>query len=322
MRKKRKKPAKKGEGNRYDKIFRENAVVIFRPLLERVLGIVIVSLQPEVMEFLKTHEREVDFMYRVKTEEGKELLLHLEFQTTDNREMIYRVSEYHGMALRAVRLPQKHVVVYLGKKKPRMRTKLRKEEVFSGFDLIYLHELDPSQFLISQVPEEIILAILCNFPPEKVESILRMILIQLKQVCKSKNELSKYLQQLIILSNIRKFERETIKTVNDMSLIIDIENSYVYQLGVEKMEAVVAETESKLKAEEAKRKAEEAKRKAEEAKRKAEEVKRKKLEEKVNDTIAELIQLGTLTDKRIASMFGVSLYRIRKIKSTLKKTRK
>ena len=37
----------------------------------------------------KTLEREIDFLLQIKTKNGVELLLHMEFQSADNNEMIY-----------------------------------------------------------------------------------------------------------------------------------------------------------------------------------------------------------------------------------------
>ena len=47
----------------------------------------------------KTIERELDFLKRVIDHEGKEFILHLEFQTTDDPKMIYRMVEYRGILL-------------------------------------------------------------------------------------------------------------------------------------------------------------------------------------------------------------------------------
>ncbi len=48
----------KPKGNIYDRIFRENAASIFMPLIERILGIKIISYQPEERAFpLHSNER-------------------------------------------------------------------------------------------------------------------------------------------------------------------------------------------------------------------------------------------------------------------------
>jgi predicted transposase YdaD len=222
------------EGNLYDKIFKENAEDIFIPLVEERLGIKIKSFRPLREKMQTTIEREMDFFYEVETEDGEIFILHLEFQTEDDHEMLYRTGEYHGMALRRKRLEIKHVVVYLGSIKPTMPIVLKEKEVYRGFELIDVHSLDYKSLLISQVPRVILLAILANYPKEQTESVLRLLIRQLRTVCKTPSELSKYLKQLIILSRLRKIENLTIKITEEMPITYNIETDYLYLRGTEK----------------------------------------------------------------------------------------
>ena len=103
-----------------------------------------------------------------------------------------------------------------------MQTKLKSDEIFIGFDLISIHGLNTTQLLTSQIPEVVLLAILSSYETERTEAILRLIVMQLKEVCKSEKELSKYLTQLIILSRLRKLEEITTKIIQDMPITYDI----------------------------------------------------------------------------------------------------
>jgi hypothetical protein len=102
------------EGNLFDKIFRENAESIFMPLVEERLGIKIKTFVQLKEKRQTTLEREMDFFYEVETEDGKRFILHLEFQTENEDDMLYRSGEYHGIALRKKKMEIKHVVVFLG----------------------------------------------------------------------------------------------------------------------------------------------------------------------------------------------------------------
>ena len=181
-----------------------------------------------------TLEREMDFFYEVETIDDKKLLVHIEFQTEDDMEILYRKGEYHGIALNLKKMEIKHIVIYLGVKKPLMPTQLPEEQVYRGFDLIDVHALDHRQLLESQVPDVIILAVLADYPPEKAEGVLRLILRQLKIACKSTSELSKYIKQLVVLSRLRKIEDLTIKITEDMPITYDVETDYLYKKGTEK----------------------------------------------------------------------------------------
>ncbi|MEZ4885958.1 MAG: hypothetical protein R3E32_14585 [Chitinophagales bacterium] len=170
-------PKRQDTGNLYDRIFKENAKALFIPLIEQELGIKIISYKPLQEKITKTIEREMDFFYQVVTDENKTVLLHIEFQTQNDKEMLYRMGEYHGLAFSRYKLPIKHIVIYLGKGKPSMKTKLKDEEKFEGFELINIHELNTTQLLSSQIPEIVLLAMLSNYESERTESILRLIVM-------------------------------------------------------------------------------------------------------------------------------------------------
>ena len=84
---------------------RKNAESLFITLVEQELGFKIKSYKPLQEKITKTIEREMDFFYQVFTDDQDEFLLHIEFQTQDDKEMIYRMSEYHGLAYSRYKLP-------------------------------------------------------------------------------------------------------------------------------------------------------------------------------------------------------------------------
>ena len=163
----------KSEGNGYDKIIKENLEEIFRPLIEERLGIKILKSVPLKDKMQTTIEVEMDSFYDVTPESGEPFILHLEFESGDNAKMVYRVSEYHGIALKEREREIKHVVIYLGMNPPTMRTTLKPEEVFTGFELLDVHSLDVENLLSSQVPGVVLIALLADYPPEDAEKILR-----------------------------------------------------------------------------------------------------------------------------------------------------
>ena len=227
------KPPKK-EGNAYDKIFREVVEKIFRPLVEKRLGVKIVTATPLKEKMQTTIEVEMDFFYEILTDTGERFILHLEFESGVNSAMIYRVGEYHGMALRRHKLPIRHIVVYLGEQPPTMRTELKPEEVFTSFDLLDVQALDTNELLSSQVPEVVLIAILSNYPKADAEMILRTIILNLKDLVKNKRVLKKYINQLMMLSRLRKIEELTIKITEEMPIHYDIETDALYLRGTEK----------------------------------------------------------------------------------------
>ncbi|MCB9298495.1 MAG: hypothetical protein H6559_36090 [Lewinellaceae bacterium] len=75
----------------------------------------------------------------------------------------------------------KIIKVYLGKRKPNIPARLKKEEVFAGFELIDLGRLDYRQMLSSQIPEAVVLAILGDFKGKPPEEAIRSIIARLQQ---------------------------------------------------------------------------------------------------------------------------------------------
>ena len=224
----------KKEGNAFDKIFKEIIEKIFRPLVEKKLGIKIVEATPLKEKMQTTIELEMDFFYEIVPEIGERFILHLEFESGNNLEMIFRVGEYHGLSFRRFKLPVRHVVIYLGMEKPTMRTVLRPEEVFEGFDLLDVHTLDTNELLSSQIPEVVLIAILSDYEIEQAETVLRLIVGKLKALVKNKRILKRYINQLMMLSRLRKIEDLTIKIAEEMPIHYDFENDTLYLRGTEK----------------------------------------------------------------------------------------
>lgn len=221
----------KKEANKYDKILKENLEALFLPFLEQLLGIRIVSAERLPAKLQTTLEREADFVCKIINEEGKEGILHLEFESEARPVMIYRQSEYHGILLKKYQLPIYHVVVYLGERRPNIPTQLKKEEIFTGFELIDLGRLDYQQMLSSQIPEAVVLAILADFKGQPPEEAIRSILERFRQVARGKLSLQKYIRQLNVLSGLRKLHELTIKTIEDMPITYDVRTDFLYKKG-------------------------------------------------------------------------------------------
>ncbi len=229
---------KVNEGNKFDKIFKQNAEPIFLRLIEWQLGITIKGYKEFNPKMQTTLEREMDGLYEVETKKGEQWLLHIEFQSESDPDMLYRMIEYHGIATRKLMKPIKHLVIYLGASKPNMPNKLPTNYQFEGFDLLALRDLDTEQLLSSQVPEVIMLAILSKYPEKESENILRSTIMQLIGATKNKNKLNMYLRQLTMIANLRKLETSTLKTLQDMSINHNFSTSTLYQLGIDKGEQI------------------------------------------------------------------------------------
>lgn len=193
----------KREGKLYDRIFKENAESLFIPLVQEELKLEISSYRVLPDKIPKTVEREVDFLYEIISVDGSNWILHIEFQTKDAKNMIYRMGMYHGLVLEKYKKPVKHVVIYLGEGEAKMPIALEPAEIFEGFDLINVNELDTEKLLRSRVPEVILLAMLSKYEKKRSERVLRLIIEKIQRHSGSDKLVSKYISQLLILSKLR-----------------------------------------------------------------------------------------------------------------------
>ncbi|MEM9933757.1 MAG: hypothetical protein AAF824_09095 [Bacteroidota bacterium] len=228
---------KKSRENFYDRIIKENLEAILLPLSEKLLGISIDNVKPLTEKLQTTLEREPDFIRLVQTTQNEKFILHLEFQTTDELQMVYRMAEYRAILQRKYRIPVRQFVIYLGRTKPKMRTDLLEKEKISGFVLVDIADIPYQELIHSNVPEAIILSVLANFQEKDPANIIQQILVELKKQDIETIRLRKYVKQLEVLSRLRKLEQVTIETVRDMPITYDITTDYVYNLG--KKEGVV-----------------------------------------------------------------------------------
>lgn len=264
----------------YDKIIKENIEAIFLPLAEKLLGIKINNPVDLPEKLQSTIEREPDFLKKVAADDGQEFILHLEFQTTDEPKMVYRMAEYKALLQRKFEIPVRQYVVYLGTDTPKMRSELSDEEKITGFEIQNIHDLPVNQALESDVPEEIILSILTDYPEVDAEKVVNNIIRKLLKVSGDEATLNRYIQQLLVLSRLRKLDKEIEKQVSTMPITYDIEQDYLYNKAYNK-----AYSEAK--------------------------------EETLKETINEMLKDPSLTLEKIASFTKTSIEFVKQVKDEL-----
>lgn len=221
------------DANQYDKIVRENLEQVFIPFIIKHLGIelTVEEILPDKLH--TTEEREMDLLLKLKDANGKFFLLHVEFQSQPDYNMIWRMVEYHGLIVRKYQLPVKHIVIDLDEANSNIKTTIDEDFVFRGFEIIKLHDIDYTKMISSQIPAEIILAILGDFGNTKPETIIKTIANRLKEVSKSDAELKKYVAQLNILSRLRNLQDLITQTISkNMPITFDFENDSIAKVAV------------------------------------------------------------------------------------------
>ena len=217
----------------YDRIIKENIEAIFLPLLGKILDLSIKSTSEIKDKLSGTIEREPDFLKRIIDHNDEAFILHLEFQTMDDPEMVYRMAEYKALLQRRYKTPVKQFVIYLGMGRSSMQTTLPASEQITGFDLRNIHDLSADSILTSEVPEEIILAVLADFGDAQAEEVIKRIVNKLQQAATDETTLRRAVKQLLILSRLRKLQKVAKQTVRNMPITYDITQDDLYLEGAE-----------------------------------------------------------------------------------------
>mgnify|MGYP001093442448 CR=1 FL=1 len=217
--------------NLYDRILKENIVTLLPKLSKKLLGIEIVKSEELKDKIQRTNEREADFLRKVITKTGEELIIHLEFQASDDATMLKRMQLYHALITHKYPLPIRQYVIYIANTLPKMRTQLNKEEVFTGFELIDLRHIAYQDLLESDIPEEVVLAILGDFQEENQEAVLQKILKRLDKLSDTPNTLNKYIHHLLTFARLRNLTDITEKQLETMGIVYDIEKDAFFKKG-------------------------------------------------------------------------------------------
>ncbi len=225
----------------YDKIFKENIEEIILPLAEKLLGIHPEKLEEIPDDLQTTIERKPDFLKKVThTDSVKNYILHIEFQKDDEPKMAYRMHEYCGILLRKYEIEVRQYVFFIDVGQAKMPTELKYENLQFRFNLLNLQDFDYLQFLKSDKPEEIILAILADFGKDKPQTVVKNLIEKLKSLPIETLRLEKYVKQLEILSKLRNLQKEIIKQLETMALTYDLKTDIRYLQGKEEQATIIA----------------------------------------------------------------------------------
>jgi predicted transposase YdaD len=219
----------------YDKIFKENLTKTGAGLLTKVCGLSHLVLENADTTLPRTIERRVDFLkIGTNPQTGTRQLYHLEFQSNVHTFMVERELLYYALLHEKHHLPIIQYVIYLGEGEWTAETQIVHPKLSFSYEVICLHKIDYELFVRSDIPEEIILAILGDFKGESKTKVAQKIIASLFDKTSNKRKLDKYIMQLEILSNLRKLQHIITKQLSAMSIHYDVTTDLRYLQGEEK----------------------------------------------------------------------------------------
>ncbi len=237
VQKKLKKTSEKEEGNKYDKIFKENLRELTPALLKVVLKMEGYRLEPlPQIKLQTTIEKEPDFLQIIFDKESPNgRLLHIEFEGQDEKITDWRMEEYAGIEGKVYQKKVEQHLIYLGEGRPKnIKGEIPHKFYTFRFKVHFISELSFKEFLYGETPHEVIFAILADPVGFSVEEVIIFILERLVQLTGKNIAIRKFIKQLIMLSRKRNLQDQTIKKAKIMVGYKDIEDDVVYHIGLEK----------------------------------------------------------------------------------------
>jgi hypothetical protein len=215
----------------YDKIIKENLEKVVLQLIRKITNIEPIKGEVLYPELHYTIEREADFVEKIITKDNQTLVFHIEFQTANDKSIADRMFVYAGLIYKIYRLPLRQIVFYIGNDPMNMPSKLSMPTFEYNFELIDLQAISYKEFINSSIPEEVLLAILCDFGEVKAEMVIEEIFIKLRTLQESNLNFQRSVRQLDMLSLLRGLQPLILKQEQKMALTLDIKNDLRYQQG-------------------------------------------------------------------------------------------
>jgi predicted transposase YdaD len=215
----------------YDKIFREVFKDIFPAVAQKVLGIPAGAYKPLPVDLQYTSEREADQVWEVTPDAGTPFVLHCEFQSANDKQMLSRMLLYYGFLYYQRKLPIQQYVIYVGRDRLQMDFALQDNRLTYSYALIDLRDFPYRTFLESDRSQEVLLAILADFGGEPAGLIAEKIIVKLEELSTGTLELSQRSLQLVRLSVLRNLSKTVYKIVKKMPITIDVkEDDFIQEI--------------------------------------------------------------------------------------------
>ncbi|MBF0463836.1 MAG: hypothetical protein HQK88_01560 [Nitrospirae bacterium] len=177
------------------------------------------------VQFPDIQLREPDLVMEVP--DGK--LIHTEVQGRNENNMLQRFYLYSGFIFNQHKILPIQILLYVGSAPLNMQNHMENEYIKYSYKVVDIREIDCSQLIASDSPEDIVLAILCN--TNDVDVTIRSILDKLTSLLSPK-ERESYIRKLLILSDLRKLYPKVKMEVTKMPITIDVRESDIYQEGL------------------------------------------------------------------------------------------
>ena len=220
---------------KFDTIFKEILFNSGKSLFEILFGLKIERFEPLPFDLPKIEQKITDFIAKISVSK-QEKVLHFEFQTYNDSDLPFRMLRYKSEIMRTYRLQVIQIVIYIGKENLNMQDSVCEKDdrglsrLDYKFTIIDLSSEEPDIFIRSDIPELLVLSILCRIEEASKTEVMRKVLGKLKELA-PKKKFDYYIAIVETLCEIRDLREIFDKEVRNMGLEIDYKESFIYKEG-------------------------------------------------------------------------------------------
>jgi len=155
--------------------------------------------------------------------------------------MVYRMAEYYLMLYRKHKMPIRQFVISMSKDISDMIDELHTDSIHFKYSLLSINSVDYRIFLQSPLPEVKMFALLADLSGESLEDLGQDVLRQILRSTPDGLQRSRYLNQLLVIANLRNLKLENSKFMLDIDDFMrnhpNTPKMGVYQMGEKAGEA-------------------------------------------------------------------------------------
>ena len=217
----------------FDNVVKKTFSRVYQSIIHKLLGLDVKNTLKIPTSFSRTKEKRSDFAFKVSSPNKEPYIVHIEFQSDNDKNMDKRELGYYTDFYWEYNLEIVQYVIYLGKGKPTMPTEIKHPKLNFSYTVIAMNEIDVDLFLNSNNPHEIVLAVLCKYSRRQAPKIIKQILEKLREKTKNERDLNEYVTDLEILSSLRNLQAETKIQLEKMPVIYDLRKDIRFKEGKE-----------------------------------------------------------------------------------------
>jgi hypothetical protein len=217
----------------YDNVLKKSFSRIYQTIIHKLLGLDIKDTVKIPTSFSRTKEKRSDFAIKVSPPNEEPHIVHVEFQSDNDKNMDKRELGYYGDYYWEYNLEIIQYLIYLGTGNPTMPTEIKHKNLNFRYNIIVMNQIDVELFLNSNDPHEIVLAVLCKYTRKEAPKIIKQILEKLRAKVPNERNLQEHVTDLEILSGLRNLQSETKKQVAKMPVIYDLTKDIRFKEGLE-----------------------------------------------------------------------------------------